>query len=101
MNKLKDWLVRACSEVGLRIETEFLWVADDGRKFHPVARIPDIGATNGMLVFLDYDEIRLYADKIVQAGYGYSVLDQPRPDETFDLDSFREMFTDWGRNVGN
>jgi hypothetical protein len=98
MNNLKDWLTRACSELGLAIESDFVWIAHDGRIFRPVVRIPDLGAPKGMLIFQDYDDMRPYADAIVQAGYGYSVLDQPRRDEKFDLATFREMFTDWGLN---
>ena len=47
-----------------------------------------------MLVIRNYNDVRPYADGLVQAGYGYSVFEQ-RPDEAFDLESFREMFQDW------
>jgi len=29
-------------------------------------------------------------------GYGYSVLDDPLHSEEFDLESYVEMFSDWG-----
>jgi hypothetical protein len=71
-------------------------IAHDGRIVRPVVHIPGLGGPKGMLIFQDYDEVRPCADAIVRVGYGYSVLDQPRPDEKFDLATFREMFTDWG-----
>ncbi len=49
-----------------------------------------------MLIFRSYGEIQPYAEEIVRSGYGYSILDEPRPDENFDLESFKEMFFDWG-----
>ena len=49
-----------------------------------------------MLIFDNYDEVRACVDEIILRGYGYSVLDQPRPDEEFELTAFREMFADWG-----
>lgn len=99
MNTLKDWLVRACAELGLQIETEFVWVTSDGRTLQPVVRIRELGGPNGMLIFENYDDVRLCTDEVVRAGYGYSVLDEPRHDEKYDLASFREMFSDWGLNI--
>ena len=53
-----------------------------------------------MLVFSSYNEVSDYADELIRAGYGFSVLDDPRPDEEFDLDSFKDMFADWnGREL--
>ena len=49
-----------------------------------------------MLVFRKYDDVRLYAETLKRAGYGFSVLDEPQPDEKFDLNAFKEMFLDWG-----
>jgi hypothetical protein len=40
--------------------------------------------------------VRLYAETLKRAGYGFSVLDEPQPDEKFDLNAFKEMFLDWG-----
>lgn len=49
-----------------------------------------------MLLFRTYDEVREVSQALQNAGYGYSVVDEPRPDEEFDLSSFQEMFRDWG-----
>lgn len=49
-----------------------------------------------MLVFLADDEMRGHVQELLDAGYGCSVLGEPRPDDEFDLAAFQEMFRDWG-----
>jgi hypothetical protein len=49
-----------------------------------------------MLIVRSYEEVQDMLEQLKQAGYGFSVLDEPHPGEDFDLESFREMFLDWG-----
>jgi hypothetical protein len=49
-----------------------------------------------MLLFRAYDEIRGHVQELIDAGYGFSVLDEPRPNAEFELTSFQVMFRDWG-----
>lgn len=49
-----------------------------------------------MLLFRAYDDIRGHVQELEDAGYGFSVVGEPRPDEEFDLTAFQEMFRDWG-----
>ena len=48
-----------------------------------------------MLIFVDYDEIKDFSDELLDAGYGFSVLGEPAPTQTFDRRAFREMLMDW------
>lgn len=96
MNRLADWISQACDALGLNADIGFLLILSDGHKIPTVARIPGLGAANGMLVFCSYEQIRAYTDELLQMGYGYSILDEPLPNEKFDLASYRDMFTDWG-----
>jgi len=96
MNRLTDWLVKACNELGLHADVGFLVVLADGHKVHTVARIRDLGDENGMLVVSTYNEVKAYLDEIARSGYGFSVLEEPSAHEIYDLDSHREMFRDWG-----
>jgi hypothetical protein len=96
MNRLAEWICRACNQLGLRVEPDFKVVLNGGREFPTIARIPNLGAHNGMLVFASYDDIVDYQNELVESGYAYAVLDEPRQDEDFELESFREMFLDWG-----
>jgi hypothetical protein len=82
--------------LGLRIELDFSVVLPDGSQLMPAARLPDLGAPKGMLVFRSYREIQPITKIILETGYGFSVLDEPESNSDFDLDSSKEMFRDWG-----
>ena len=96
MTTLENWISQACDALGLHADFAFVVDVGDGREVCAVARINNLGAKNGMLVVRNYDDVQPYTETLARAGYGYSVLDEPRVDEVFDLDSFQEMFLDWG-----
>lgn len=83
----------ACAALGLRLDLEFV-ITIDGVEIKTVALIHEIGGPNGMLVLTSYD--REYADKLVELGYGYSVMSEQSENTVFDLDSWIEVFNDWG-----
>jgi hypothetical protein len=86
---------RACAELGLRAELGFT-VTLPGAVLYPFARICDLGAPKGMLLFTSSSEMKGQGEALVERGYGYSVLSEPRDDEEFDIDTFQEVFRDWG-----
>lgn len=96
MKRLSERVWRACAELGLRAELGFKLSLPNRPEITTVARIHNLGAANGMLIFESYDEISSFTKELLDAGYGFSVLDEPLPQEQFDLDSFKEMFIDWG-----
>lgn len=91
-----DWLLQACSEFDLEVELGYRATLPNGVELQTVARLPKLGARNGMLLLHSYADLQGYARETVAAGYGYSVVSDPLPGEQFELDSFREMFHDWG-----
>jgi hypothetical protein len=93
MSQLATWIWRACSALGLQAELGFRLVLPSGRAIVTVARIANLGAPNGMLLVRAYDDC---VQELLNAGYGYSVVDEPRPDEEYDVTTFQEMFRDWG-----
>lgn len=95
-DRRSKWLWRACSELGLCVEMHFRLSLPGDHELVSLARIADLGAPNGMLLFRSYEEVRGVAPHLLEFGYGFSVLDEPRQDEQFDLSSFQEMFRDWG-----
>jgi len=96
MSILENWLWQACSALGLRLELGYQPVLPSGRALVAAARIEDLGAPNGMLLFRDTNELREFAEELASAGYGYSVLGEPALDEDFDLSEFEKLFRDWG-----
>lgn len=94
--KLLDWLNTACFTLGLQIDIPFVLDLGGDRVVNAAARVRDIGGVNGTLIVRSYDEVQDLCEPLKQAGYGFSVLDEPHPGEEFDLESYREMFLDWG-----
>jgi hypothetical protein len=93
---LECWISQACDALGLQADFAYVVDVGDDREVRAFARIRSPGGRNGVLVVRNYDDVRPHADALARAGYGFSVLDEPRPDEAFDLDLFKEMFCDWG-----
>ncbi|WP_147292984.1 hypothetical protein [Dyella psychrodurans] len=95
MSKLLSYLETACRELGLQIEIGFVAKTQAG-PIRAEARIRRLGGVNGMLIFSDYSQLREHQSELLTDGYGFSVLDAPLPNETYDLESYIEMFRDWG-----
>lgn len=96
MSKMRDWTIEACTRLGLAVESDFVWIAHDGIEVRPMLRIPAIGSKNGMLIFSTHGDIETYEDELVKEGYGYTVIGEPGEQEEFDIQSYEEMFADWG-----
>jgi len=96
MTKLADWFVKAGESCGLPVEVDFALRLSDGRQLNTIARISGVGGKNGMLVFSDYEVIRTDTAELLSMGFGYSIMDEPSFDETFDLAAFEDAFADWG-----
>ena len=96
MTKLQAWLVAAAKQFRTPIEIDVDVFLADGRRLHPLARLPSLGGAGGMLVFSSYDEIRTVVRELREQGFAFTVLEEPRASETMDANSFHEMFVDWG-----
>jgi hypothetical protein len=96
MTKLQKSLMRAGRDLGLRGQAPYRLDLPSGGEILAQALLPELGAPNGMLVVISLSDLGGMADHLLKAGYGYSVMDEPLPQETYDLDSFIEVFTDWG-----
>jgi hypothetical protein len=96
MTRLEDRLIRACEAFKIRIDLGFKLPCPDGHDIHSVARIYGVGPPKGMLVVGSFDDVRAYQEFLDLAEFGYSVLDEPGDKSVFDLESYREMFCDWG-----
>lgn len=97
MTRLQLFLATACELLGIQIDIPFTVVTSVGVEIVAQARIPNFGASRGILVFEQLqqpDELQRRA--LVSSGYGISIYGEPPESEEFDLDSYVEMFVDWG-----
>ena len=101
MTRLEDDLAKACEALGIRMDLGFKMSCPDGYEVRSIARIHNVGAPNGMLVVGSFEEVEDYCDYLHSAGFGYSVLDEPGDKEVLDIESYREMFCEWGWAEGD
>lgn len=94
--RLRERLQRASDELGLRIEFDPRPSVPGVPNLTPVARLPDFGADNGMLIFADGRDLLNFNEQLLDAGFGFSVLGEGSATQEFDLESFKEMLIDWG-----
>ena len=94
MNRMQEFLARAAQELGVRIFLAHVVVLSNGRQIPTQALFPDLGGTFGTIVF-DSPDPESERDLIAQ-GYSISTYLQPPPTEEFDLESYAEMFSEWG-----
>src|SRR5689334_8412927 len=100
MTRLQSMLSRACEELGLTVAIPFTMSLPDGGELRAQALLPQLGASKGMVIVSNYEDLLGRADELVASDYGYSVLSEPEPTETYDVESFAEMFRDWGWSGG-
>lgn len=98
MTNLQKQLLLACNKLGIEIELDYVLSLTEDKKINTVAYIPSFGGPKGMLIVSSSKGISQVWDNL---DYGFSVLDEPHDKEEFDLDSFKEMFIDWGWSVEN
>ena len=97
MNRMQEWLARAAQELGVRIFSAYVAVLSNGKQIPTQALFPDLGGTFGTLVFDSTDVLDPEARRdLVAQGYSISTFSEPLPTEEFDLESYTEMFSEWG-----
>ena len=94
--KLVDWIERAAQASKLEVQRNFTIVFPNGLLLTSLIRIAGVGGRNGMLIFDSYEVVKAHANDLIEAGYGYSVMDEPGDAEIFDLSALQEMFVEWG-----
>lgn len=97
MNLMQEWLARAAEELAIRVVIGYAVTLSDGRRLTSQALFPDFGSPFGTLVFRFQDLPNEAARReLVAQGYGMSTFSEPLPHEDFDVDSYAEMFSEWG-----
>jgi hypothetical protein len=97
MNRMQEWLVIAAEELGIRVFPAYVAVLSNGKQIPALALFPDLGGVFGTLVFNSTDALDPEARRdLVAQGYSMSTFSEPPPKEEFDLESYVEMFSEWG-----
>jgi hypothetical protein len=97
VNALQQYLFRAASELGLRIEVDHVVTLADGRAMRSQALFPDLGNVSGTLVFSFDDPMdRSAREELKARAYAMSTMGVSGQNSTFDIQSFIETCSDWG-----
>lgn len=97
MNRMQEWLARAAKELGLRVEIGRIVILASGRPVVSQALFPDLSCPLGNLVFRsDETPDASTRRELSERGFGISTFSEPRAEGVFDLDSYAEMFAEWG-----
>ena len=92
--QLSEYWLDASKLLGFAVEAPYHASLSDGRSFVFSARLPQFGAVRGMLLADCYESFASAAEALVEAGYGYSVLDAPtHPPSREDI---LDVLQDWG-----
>ena len=86
----------AADDLGLEITVPFDLTLGSGVKLHIPLLLRHFGGEEGMLVLSDYNTVKSISDELVQAGYGFSVLDEPRSEEKYVRQDYIDILIDWG-----
>lgn len=96
MNRLQEFIVRAGNELGVRVVAPYEIKVGADKSIKVEAWLPQLGMKHGMLIVQSYDVISDVASELEEQGYGCSIYSEPLPTEEFDIESYIEMFCDWG-----
>lgn len=97
MNALQDSLARAAGELGIKIVINQAIDLSGNCKFLAPILFPQFGASKGTLVLNSDDNYAIeLIEELRNLGFTASSFLPPEPDEKFDIDSYIEMFSDWG-----
>jgi hypothetical protein len=94
--KLLQFWHKAADDLGLEITAPFNLSLSSGCKLEAILLIHQFGGAKGMLIFTNYGDVEPYVNEIVDAGYGFSILDEPGEHEEYNKEEYIELLTDWG-----
>lgn len=99
--KLLQFWQKAASDLGLQITAPFSLLLSSGHRLEAMLLVHQFGGARGMLIFESYDEVAPYVNEIVDAGYGFSILDEPGECEEYNKKEYIELLADWGWSGGD
>jgi hypothetical protein len=94
--RLASAWAQAAKTLGVEIVAPFSVTLPSGTRIDAPVLVKSFGARNGMLLLVDYAEVRHVLAALEDAGFGFSVLEESDQDEPFVVNHFVDMLRDWG-----
>ena len=103
-SRMQEWLSRAATELGVRIEIGYAVRLSSGRSVTSEALFPHLGGKPRVILVSRWEdgfqsdgaEAAAVRDEIHNLGFATSTFGEPLPNEQFDVRGYAEMFQDWG-----
>ena len=98
MTKRQEFLKNACDRLGLTIQLNVEVTLSSGNKTKADAVISQVNHKFRMFIFEDTTNSKEF-QRLIDQGDGFTSFGEPGANEKFDLDSYAEMFREWGFTV--
>ncbi len=96
-NRLQEELARAGRELGVRVVIGYIACLANRAEIPTQALFPDLGGRLGTVVFESLDACDAETRReLIDEGFSISTISQPSGNQEFDVDSYAEMFEEWG-----
>jgi hypothetical protein len=95
-NELASRWKSAAKALGIEIEAPYSTTLSSGSRLDAAVLVAQFGAPRGMLILRDYAEVRHLLGELEQAGFGFSVMDEPGDSHPFVLEEYMDVLRDWG-----
>jgi hypothetical protein len=99
MNRMQEYLLRAAEILSLKITIDPSFRLSNGKVLFFDALLHNLSNQNGILILNSDHNIQLESDvrqELSRSGFGVSEFGGPTKNEMFDIDSYIEMFSEWG-----
>ena len=88
--------MKAGRELGITVVAPFSLKLASGDSLIATAYLPELGAERGTLVFTSPFNVAPFFPFLKLSGYTCSTYGNPSLLEIYDVESYRDMFRDWG-----
>jgi hypothetical protein len=84
------------TDLSLSVAIPYDLVLPSGFHVHARVLVRCFGANVGMLIVSSFANVSAALTELVEQGYGFCVMDDPRMDEEYDRQTVIDVLSDWG-----
>lgn len=96
MTRLQQILITVCERLEIEVVVPFSIPVTSEKTIIAQALLPQLGAPLGMILVNRSSELLGLSSALIELGYGYSCLSEPKSLEEVRIEDYIEMFSDWG-----